>query len=107
MKGIRDTSSITFRQLMGNGLRYEVPKFQRDYSWEEEQWDDLWFDIDALIKNEEYEHYMGYLVLQSSDNKNFIIIDGQQRITTLSILVLAVLKCLTELAEKDIEKEKI
>jgi len=106
MKGIRDTSSITFRQLMGNGLRYEVPKFQRDYSWEEEQWDDLWFDIDALIKNEEYEHYMGYLVLQSSDNKNFIIIDGQQRITTLSILVLAVLKCLTELAEKDIEKEK-
>jgi uncharacterized protein with ParB-like and HNH nuclease domain len=87
MKGIQDTSNMTYRQLMGNGLRYEIPKFQRDYSWENEQWDDLWQDIMMLVSNEETEHYMGYLVLQTTDNKNFIIIDGQQRLTTLSILV--------------------
>ncbi len=41
MKGIIDASSITYRQIMGNGMRYEIPKFQRDYTWETEQWDDL------------------------------------------------------------------
>lgn len=103
MKGIQDTSNMTYRQLMGNGLRYEIPKFQRDYSWESEQWDDLWQDIMMLVSNEETEHYMGYLVLQTTNNKNFIIIDGQQRLTTMSILVLAVLKCLNDLISRDID----
>ena len=101
MKGIQGTANKTYRQLMGNGLRYEIPKFQRDYSWETEHWDDLWQDILLVINNlEEEEHYMGYLVLQTSNNKNFRVIDGQQRITTLSILILAVLKSLNELVGK-------
>src|SRR5215467_12949017 len=33
MQRIQDTSSMTYRQLMGNGLQYRVPKFQRDYNW--------------------------------------------------------------------------
>lgn len=102
MKGIRDTSSETYRQLMGNGLQYEIPKFQRDYSWESEQWDDLWQDIRSLNLDES-EHYMGYLVLQSSDNRHFQVIDGQQRLTTLSLLILSVLKCLQELADRGID----
>ncbi|MEA5139935.1 DUF262 domain-containing protein [Arcicella rigui] len=106
MKGIQDTSSKTYRQLMGNGLRYEIPKFQRDYTWEAEQWDDLWQDIKSLLTNEETEHYMGYLVLQTSNNKNFLIIDGQQRLTTLSILILATLKCLKDLVESGVDAEK-
>ncbi|RJQ21068.1 MAG: DUF262 domain-containing protein [Nitrospiraceae bacterium] len=105
MKGIRDTSSETYRQLMGNGLQYEIPKFQRDYSWESEHWDDLWQDIRSL-NFEESEHYMGYLVLQSSDNRNFQVIDGQQRLTTLSLLILSVLKCLQELADKGIDADQ-
>jgi len=105
MKGIQDTSNMTYRQLMGNGLRYEVPKFQRDYTWDAEQWDDLWQDIKMLTSEEEKEHYMGYLVLQTTDNKNFIIIDGQQRLTTMSILILAILKCLTDIVDQGIDKE--
>ena len=105
MKGILNPSNKTYRQLMGNGLRYEIPKFQRDYSWEAEQWDDLWFDLMSLIENEEMEHYMGYLVLQTSNNKNFSIIDGQQRLTTMSLLILSVLKCLDDLVNQNIDKE--
>ncbi len=86
MKGIQGTSNKTYRQLMGNGLRYEIPKFQRDYTWEAEQWDDLWQDIKALIINEESEHYMGYL-------------------TTMSLLILATLKCLKDLADNGIESD--
>ena len=105
MKGIQDTSSLTYRQLMGNGLRYEIPKFQRDYTWEIEQWDDLWYDISVLRNKEESDHYMGYLVLQTGDDKSFKIIDGQQRLTTISIIILVVLKCLKELAEHNIDAE--
>jgi uncharacterized protein with ParB-like and HNH nuclease domain len=105
MKGIIDTSSMTYRQIMGNGLKYEIPKFQRDYTWETEQWDDLWQDILQLVSDEETEHYMGYLVLQTTDNKNYQIIDGQQRLTTMSIIILAVLKSLEDLVRSDAEKE--
>lgn len=105
MKGIIDTSSMTYRQIMGNGIKYEIPKFQRDYTWEAEQWDDLWQDVLQLVSDEETEHYMGYLVLQTNDNKNYQIIDGQQRLTTMSIIILAVLKSLEDLVKNDIEKE--
>jgi uncharacterized protein with ParB-like and HNH nuclease domain len=105
MKGIQGTSNKTYRQLMGNGLRYEIPKFQSDYTWDTENWDDLWQDIKALIMQEDHEHYMGYLVLQTSNNKEFQIIDGQQRLTTLSILILATLKCIKDMVDIGIDAE--
>ena len=85
-----NATNNTFRQLMGNGLSYRVPLFQPDYSWGPDEWDDLWRDIVALFGDDsEPAHYMGYLVLQSADNRAFDIIDGQQRMTTLSLLMLA------------------
>ena len=83
-----DTANKTFREIMANGLKYTVPKFQRDYSWKEEQWNDLWDDIISVIDQEDEEHYMGYLVLQMKSNELFSIIDGQQRITTITLEVL-------------------
>src|SRR5205807_3043214 len=86
------TSNQTFRQIFGNGLTYNIPRFQCDYSWDSDDWDDLWQDIRNIISPDcEPAHYMGYLVLQTKDNKNFEVIDGQQRLTTLSLLVLSVL----------------
>ena len=97
-----DTANTTFRQLMGNGLSYRVPTFQREYSWTGDEWDDLWQDLLALFDDDaEDVHYMGYLVLQSEDQRHFEIIDGQQRITTLSLLVLAAIAHLRELAASD------
>ncbi len=101
-----NTSNQTYRQLMGNGLIYYVPRFQRDYSWTDEEWDDLWADIQNLfLTDSEPEHYMGYLVLQSKDNKKFDIIDGQQRLTTLSIFTLAVLKNFEKLISDGVDPE--
>jgi hypothetical protein len=88
-----NTKNDTYRKLMGNGLTYRIPRFQRDYSWTEEEWEDLWMDILGTIKEGgEPAHYMGYLVLQSDNDKTFDVIDGQQRLTTMSLIVLAVLK---------------
>ena len=101
-----NTANSTFRQLMGNGLTYRVPAFQRDYSWGPDEWDDLWQDIVALTaEDSEPAHYMGYLVLQSADNKDFEIIDGQQRMTTLSLLVLAAISHLRGIADSESEQD--
>lgn len=104
-----NTKNDTYRKLMGNGLTYRIPRFQRDYSWSEEEWEDLWMDILGTLKPEgEPAHYMGYLVLQSENDKVFDVIDGQQRLTTLSLIALAVLKNLQRLIEekKDAERNK-
>lgn len=105
MSGLNfNTANQTFRQLMGTGLIYNVPRFQRDYSWTEEEWDDLWNDIKGLngIDNESV-HYMGYLVLQSPDSKKFDIIDGQQRMATISLIILSVLKNLNDLILNNVD----
>ncbi len=94
----------TWRQLVGNGLSYVIPRFQRDYSWTQDEWDDLWQDFLGTIKpGGEPAHYMGYLVLQTRDNKTFEVIDGQQRLTTLSIIALAVLKALRDLVDENVD----
>ena len=83
----------TFGELCGNGRTYVVPPFQHDYSWGKEEWEDLWLDVLGI--DEEGDHYMGYLVLQETrEPKKSIIIDGQQRITTISLLILAAVQYL-------------
>ncbi|MCK9512956.1 MAG: DUF262 domain-containing protein [Pigmentiphaga sp.] len=100
------TENNTFRKLIGNGLTYRIPRFQRDYSWSHDEWEDLWADILATLKEGgEQSHYMGYLVLQSADDKTFDVIDGQQRLTTLSLIVLAVLKNIQRLVDAKNEAE--
>jgi hypothetical protein len=100
------TENNTFRKLLGNGLTYRIPPFQRDYSWGEEEWEDLWQDLlGTLGEGGEVAHYMGYLVLQSGDDRAFDVIDGQQRLTTISVLVLAVLKNLQRLVEGGIDAD--
>ncbi|MFN5513735.1 MAG: DUF262 domain-containing protein [Cyanobacteriota bacterium] len=101
-----NTTNATLRQLLANGLAYRVPPFQRDYSWGDDEWDDLWQDIVALFEaDSEPAHYLGYLVLQSSDSKHFDIIDGQQRLATLSIMILAGLSHLKDLISAGLDAD--
>jgi len=94
------TENNTFRKLMGNGLSYRIPAFQRDYSWGHDEWEDLWTDIlEAIDPKNPAPHYMGYLVLQSDNDKSFDVIDGQQRLTTISLIVLALMKHIQRLID--------
>jgi len=94
-----NTSTPNLKNLLGNGRSYRVPAFQRDYSWKEEHWEDLWLDLQELTRKSNSQHYMGSLVLMQNENpENFTIIDGQQRIATLSILILCVIARLKYLA---------
>ena len=38
---LMEPANQTFSELLSNGVKYTVPRFQRDYSWEQEQWEDL------------------------------------------------------------------
>ncbi|MFN7934910.1 MAG: DUF262 domain-containing HNH endonuclease family protein [Bryobacteraceae bacterium] len=94
-----ETNTVHLNDLFANGKLYRVPQFQRDYSWREDQWEELWSDLEDL-RGGEHQHYMGAVVLQGGP-REFVVIDGQQRLATLSILALAVLKRLTDLRESD------
>jgi hypothetical protein len=98
-----NTRTSNYLELVANGKTFFVPPFQRDYLWEEDQWEDLWNDILDLIPNEDERHYMGALVVEATSDREFKIIDGQQRLTTLSILALAVIAKLHDLAESGID----
>lgn len=101
------TENNTYRKLIGSGLTYKIPRFQRDYSWTEDEWEDLWADIlGVLQEGGEPAHYMGYLVLQSQDEKTFDVIDGQQRLTTLTLIVLAALKNLQRLVNEKVQPDQ-
>ncbi len=92
-----------FEDLFSHPVRYEIPFFQRGYAWEERQWKKLFEDIQNEIVEsvednnfDDQEHFFGpIVVLEKRTNhpslKRFLVIDGQQRITT-SYLLLAIIK---------------
>lgn len=102
---ILNTRTINYLELIGNGKSYRVPPYQRDYSWSEEHWEDLWNDIVELRPRREDRHYMGALVVEGKTDREFLIIDGQQRLATLSLLALAVIGKLRAMADKEIDPD--
>ena len=101
-KNLLDTSTVSFGEIIGNGKTYRVPPYQRDYSWQRDQWEDLWNDILSVYKTAGV-HYMGSIVLQDKGNKQYHVIDGQQRFSTLTLIVIAVVNKLNELINRDID----
>jgi uncharacterized protein with ParB-like and HNH nuclease domain len=99
-----NTGTASYNELIANGKTYKVPPYQRDYSWDREEWEDLWLDI-LDLPSEKY-HYMGYVVFQEQEGeiKTLLIIDGQQRFTTLSVLCLSAIRLLKEWANAEIDK---
>jgi hypothetical protein len=99
---------VTLGEVLSNGRRYAVPPFQRDYAWDETEWFELWADIRDLgsATGDAGNHYLGALVLQpTGDRQPLNIIDGQQRLVTLSLLALAGIVRIENLVERGIEAE--
>ena len=102
---ILNTRTINYLELIGNGRSYRVPPYQRDYSWPEDQWEDLWNDIADLRSSPEDRHYLGALVVEGKSDREFLVIDGQQRLATLSLLALAVIVKLQAMADDGIDPD--
>jgi Protein of unknown function DUF262/Protein of unknown function (DUF1524) len=94
-----ETRTVT--QLFELDVRYVVPLYQRPYVWDEvQQWAPLWDDIVTLVEHQEhgdghhYSHFLGAVVLDQTTPVPgripvFTVIDGQQRLTTLQIIIAA------------------
>lgn len=94
----------TVREILHSGDQFLVPFFQRQYSWTKKDWANLYTDIVALTEDgEETKHFLGPLVVTPfhhvpGDGPRYQLIDGQQRLTTLS-LALAALRDIARLKE--------
>ena len=78
---------------------FEIPNYQRGYSWQKKQLDDFWTDINNINA----VHYMGTIYTETITRRKItyeILIDGQQRLTTLAILIY-------ELEKKKKQSDKI
>ena len=91
------------RHLLQGQQHYVIPLFQRPYSWERKHWETLWNDIMEIYQSPQSDaHFLGSIVSKSQPGtpegvSPYIVIDGQQRLTTLSILITA----LRDRASKD------
>lgn len=111
-----DTKALTPRELFDGTVCYEIPAFQRPYVWnEEDQWQPLWDDIERVAESlegahggqgEVTPHFLGAVVIKqlaagAGDPSRHSVIDGQQRLTTLQILLDAVQLVTQEHGDED------
>jgi hypothetical protein len=94
--------SVYTMEEMFSGKILVVPDYQRGYSWEEKQWNDFLDDLEYLGDGK--HHYTGTVVLHQQEetvrdeegrsNKVFHVVDGQQRLTTVVLLLECIRKCI-------------
>jgi uncharacterized protein with ParB-like and HNH nuclease domain len=95
---IMKANETSFNQIINSeGLQYVVPLFQRPYSWEKENWQTLMEDLDHLYAhdNPRLSHFIGSMVtipveIAPHNISKFLLIDGQQRLTTIFILLMVI-----------------
>ncbi len=103
-------SETSLRNLLEGTKQFQIPLFQRPYSWDKQKWETLWEDLMSLYDKEQEPHFLGSIVTQSIPGtaegiSPYVVIDGQQRLTTLAIIIAALRNYLqeknhTELAEE-------
>jgi len=84
-----------FKDIIESDQIYEIPFFQRGYKWKQKERKELIRDIDQILQGEEPVHFLGTIILYkkqtgATETNMFEIIDGQQRLTTLYLLCLAI-----------------
>lgn len=103
---------VNVKKLLNKGI-FNIPDYQRPYQWGDEQLDKLWDDIFSEYNNDENsDYFLGSIVMSKTKNagSTLQIIDGQQRLTSLTILCNVILKRHTDCLvynDDDITKEDI
>lgn len=93
--------------IFADSVKYRIPDYQRPYSWEEKQATQLYEDIYEAFSTRAKEYFIGSLILIKRDDGDFDVVDGQQRLTTLTILFSSIMNRLEETGQKEYVKKKI
>lgn len=84
-----------------DGSYFYIPRFQRPYSWDSENINDFWFD---LIANQHEDYFIGSMVVFKKSKQLFGVVDGQQRLTTITILLCVIRDHFLQLNNIDLAK---
>lgn len=80
------TLTLTLKQVFAEeDLVFEIPKYQRPYSWDKKQLNDLWNDLYYLPESK--SHFLSLIITVRKSHGLYEVVDGQQRLTTISILI--------------------
>ncbi len=80
-----DSNDRTIKQVLQAGY-YRVPRFQRPYSWTQANVEDFWTDT---IVDSDADYFIGSIIVFPSKEDTYDIVDGQQRLTTITIMLAA------------------
>jgi uncharacterized protein with ParB-like and HNH nuclease domain len=95
---IRKSDSYTVETIFKE--HYKIPPYQRGYAWQKEQWENLFNDI---LENEK-GYFLGSLICINDEADNYFdVIDGQQRLTTITLLKNALLKTISNRWELSVQ----
>ena len=87
---------VSLEKILGGQQQHIIPVFQRAYSWTPKNWTEMWSDIKDLVRESDksYQHFLGPIIIDRGDAGTYdparlLVIDGQQRLVTLSVLLCA------------------
>ena len=83
--------------ISGQQIQFVIPVYQRNYDWLIDNCDQLFSDLTKLSRSDRHSHFFGSIVTSSAGSGfNRFVIDGQQRLTTISLLLLAGIKAVND-----------
>lgn len=87
LSGIFNPEAKTIGKIFDGGDGYyQIPDYQRLYSWNDEQIEQLWEDVYSAMESNDESYFLGPMILIRTKDGYFDVVDGQQRLTTLTIL---------------------
>lgn len=86
-------NEVTIGRELSNNVQYKIPRYQRKYVWNEEKWRNLIEDIILSMERQEDDsyHFIGSFIFEKNSD-NWTVVDGQQRLTTITLLIAVVSK---------------
>ena len=80
--------------LEGAKKRFIIPVYQRNYDWKRENCKQLFDDLVSVVKENKQTHFFGSIVSYTHSRDEVVLIDGQQRITTVSLILIAMINAM-------------
>ena len=93
-----ESTDQDIRTLLSSAY-YRIPRFQRPYSWDRENILDFWDDI---VRDSSTDYFIGSMVVYKNGNQRYGVVDGQQRLTTITVLLCVLRNKLAALGFKDL-----
>lgn len=101
-------SQKNINEILSRNTIYFIPKNQRKYVWSDNEWNELYEDLFLIEQSQNYNHFLGSVVFAKEGvNNQYSIIDGQQRLTTICLLILAISNHLFKLGNEKAPKSFI